>query len=57
MLMSGTTLSNQEYAGGVTVQWYSGDKMIDNFFSKPLSGQKFLRFRRKIMDTKKIKTP
>ena len=37
-------------AGEVAVQWYSGEKMIGDFFSKPLSGSKFLRFRSKIMN-------
>ena len=40
-------------AGEVIVQWYSGDKLVGDFFSKPLSGSKFLRFRRKIMNHKK----
>ena len=40
-------------AGEVEIQWYSGDKMVGDFFSKPLSGQKFLRFRIKIMNNKK----
>ena len=40
-------------AGEVIVQWYSGEKLVGDFFSKPLSGSKFLRFRRKIMNHKK----
>ena len=40
-------------SGEVEVVWYSGDKMVGDFFSKPLSGQKFLRFRLKIMNNKK----
>ena len=38
----------------VIVQWYSGEKLVGDFFSKPLSGSKFLRFRRKIMNHKKL---
>ena len=40
-------------AGEVIVQWYSGEKLVRDFFSKPLSGSKFLRFRRKIMNHKR----
>ena len=39
-------------AGEVIVQWYSGEKIIDDFFSKLLTGSKFLRFRGKIMNYK-----
>ena len=41
-------------AGEVIVQWYSGEKLVGDFFSKPLSGSKFLRFRRKIMNHKRL---
>ena len=41
-------------AGGVIVQWYSGEKIVGDFFIKPLSGSRFLRFRRKIMNNKKL---
>ena len=40
-------------AGEVIVQWYSGEKLVGDFFSKPLSGSKFLRFRKKIMNHKR----
>ena len=40
-------------AGEVIVQWYSGEKLEGDFFSKPLCRSKFLRFRRKIMNHKK----
>ena len=38
-------------AGEVIVQWYSGEKVVGDFFSKPLNGSKFLRFRRNIMNS------
>ena len=41
-------------AGEVIVQWYSGEKLVGDFFSKPLSGSKFLRFKRKIMNHKRM---
>ena len=42
-------------SGEVVVHWYPGEKMVGDFFSKPLSGQKFVRFRKKIMNLKRSK--
>ena len=41
-------------AGEVIVQWISGEKLVGDFFSKPLSSSKFLRNRRKIMNNKRL---
>ena len=38
--------------GEVIVQWYPGKEMVADFFTKPLSGQEFLRYRNKIMNNK-----
>ena len=38
----------------VIIQLYSGEKSVGDFFSKPLSGSKFLRFKRKIMNHKRL---
>ena len=39
-------------SGEVIVQWYSCEKMLGDFFSQPLTGSIFLRFRRKIKKSK-----
>ena len=42
------------YAGEVIVQWYLGEKMVGDFFSKPFTGSKFLIFREKIMNCRNL---
>ena len=40
----------------VIIVWCPTDKLVGDFFSKPLSGSKFIDFRCKIMNTTKIDT-